>query len=119
MFSPGYPGTSGVPSSDCCYQDRVLSPWPISRFFFLLFFSSGELRSSPGLQQLLKVQVNAAATLLGSALSSGCSGILRFPSPAASDLCPDAWCVGACPNALPPLLLLLLLRSCLSWRLSS
>lgn len=112
MCSPGYPGTSGVPFSDCCYQDRVLSPWPISRFFLSLF-SLDELRSSPGLQQLLRVQVNAAATLSGSALGSGCSGILPFPRPAASDPCPDARCVGASPNALPPLRLLLP-RSCLA-----
>jgi hypothetical protein len=53
------PGTSGVPASVCCYLE---SSEPRARFTaFQPLFSSGELRSTPGLQPLRRVQVNAEA----------------------------------------------------------
>lgn len=86
------------------------SPEPLAHLEVLLpLFSSGELRSTPGLQQRRRVLVNAAATLWGSAWGLGCWRILCFPGPRASGPCPDAPCVGACPNVLPTL------GSCWSW----
>lgn len=101
------PDTSGVPTSGC--------PEPRACFtVFQTLFSSSELRSTSGLQQLRRVQVNAAAACGALCSGRGCSLIVRSPGcsgffwsvPAASGRCPDPWYSASLSSRVPTAALL-------------